>query len=536
VTTASSQVNSLSSSLGGLSGTNLAINGTQTINESSGVLQTANGITYRVFNVTSYSESNSGFVTIAGDGSGNPVVLNFKYNSNVNLSGQVVLNGGLTNDQVFWNFTSIGKNIGLTNNGGTFQGIILVPKDVFNSDFFNLYGRVYGGSAGNMQIVTGGNVYAPVTMTNTAMVSSSNATISTRNGTSTTASSVIAIQPSFSGIAALMLTATPNPSTFGTPVNLMLTITPVEAGSAQPGGTVTFVVDGEARGTVPVEQVSGAGVASLTVDDLGVGSHLVEATYSGDSVYQSAQASETVTVQAAPGGPQVDNVQRFGFHMKPTTLVLTFSAPLDAASATDLANYQLLVQAGRHPVRITSATLEPDGNTVILRPARLLPLKYHYQLTVIGTPPGGVRDEQGRYLDGTGQGQPGTNYTVTITRRDLAGPQAPRAAKRAAASHSKAASPVPHGSARAWHLARTHRSSTGQSAALTTLEPARSLPTRREATAAPSIAHRGLDSRAVSGALIRPLDAKAVDLVFIDSPASDLIGKRSPVRSETRRS
>ena len=78
VTTAINAVNSLSTSLGGLSGTSIRFNNSnQTINESSGTLQTSNGVSYRVFNVTSYSENNNDTVTINGDGSGDPVVFNF---------------------------------------------------------------------------------------------------------------------------------------------------------------------------------------------------------------------------------------------------------------------------------------------------------------------------------------------------------------------------------------------------------------------------------------------------------------------------
>src|SRR5262249_3337623 len=67
VMSALSTVNSLNSSLGGLTGVNLAISGTQTINESAGNLQTFNGVTYRVFNVTSYSVGDGKVVTINGD-------------------------------------------------------------------------------------------------------------------------------------------------------------------------------------------------------------------------------------------------------------------------------------------------------------------------------------------------------------------------------------------------------------------------------------------------------------------------------------
>ena len=128
--------------------------------------------------MTSYSQTNSGAVTINGDGSGNPVVFNFAYGSNVNLGGQIVLTGGLTPDDVIWNFTSSGKQVQLNNNGGTFQGVILAPNDQYQSDSSNLIGRVWGGSAGNMEIVSGANVTAPPmtgTLTNTATACAANA-------------------------------------------------------------------------------------------------------------------------------------------------------------------------------------------------------------------------------------------------------------------------------------------------------------------------------------------------------------------------
>ena len=175
VTTAINAVNSLSSALGGLAGTNISFNNAnQTVNESSGKLETSGGVSYRVFNVTSYSENNAATVTIVGDGSGDPVVFNFAYNGNTNLGGQIALSGGLNADQVIWNFTSTNQNVQLNNNGEIYQGVILLPNDNFTSNSYNLTGRVYGGADGNMQIVSGANVYTPLmtaTLSNTATTS-----------------------------------------------------------------------------------------------------------------------------------------------------------------------------------------------------------------------------------------------------------------------------------------------------------------------------------------------------------------------------
>src|SRR6266446_995915 len=164
VTTALNDVLSLNSSLAGL-GTSLVINGTQTINESAGQLDTVNGVTYRVFNVTSYSSGDGKTLTINGDGSGDPVVFNFAFSSNVNLGGDVTLNG-LNDDQVLWNFTTSGKNISLNNNASSFpklafQGIILAPNDAISLVNANLDGRVFGGDSSDMQIVSGDTIKAP---------------------------------------------------------------------------------------------------------------------------------------------------------------------------------------------------------------------------------------------------------------------------------------------------------------------------------------------------------------------------------------
>lgn len=77
VMSALATVNSLSTTLGAETGTNLAISGNQTINASSGTLGVVNGHQYRVFNITSYSEADGKVVTIVGDAAGDNVVFNF---------------------------------------------------------------------------------------------------------------------------------------------------------------------------------------------------------------------------------------------------------------------------------------------------------------------------------------------------------------------------------------------------------------------------------------------------------------------------
>lgn len=182
VTAALNNCSSVSSSLQG-KGNNLALNGNQTVNESAGQLVTVGGVTYRVFNVTSYSENDGKLLTINGDGSGDPVVFNFGANQNLNLGGDVALTGGLTDSQVLWNFTSTNQNIQLNNNASSFKtlffrGAILAPNDAISIVNTNLSGSVCGGGTHDMQIVSGDNIVTPTPpLVNTATLTAANITI-----------------------------------------------------------------------------------------------------------------------------------------------------------------------------------------------------------------------------------------------------------------------------------------------------------------------------------------------------------------------
>lgn len=165
VTTAINNLTTLSSGVGGTGGTfgtSITLNGSQTINELNGELETVGGINYRVFDVTKYSAVNASVLTINGDGSGDVVAFNFGYNSNTNLSGSTVLNG-LSADQVLYNFTSSGQKVNFSNNQqGNFQGTILALNDGMSTDNSNITGRLFGGDGSNMQFVSGAHITTPV--------------------------------------------------------------------------------------------------------------------------------------------------------------------------------------------------------------------------------------------------------------------------------------------------------------------------------------------------------------------------------------
>ncbi len=97
-----------------------------------------------------------------------------------------------------------------------------------------------------------------------------------------------------------VLTTSINPSVFGLGVTFTANVTPSSSGPT-PTGTVTFrdTTKGVTLGTVSLTNGSANVTTSATV--LGVGSHTISVTYSGDPNYTNSSASLTQTVtQATP--------------------------------------------------------------------------------------------------------------------------------------------------------------------------------------------------------------------------------------------
>jgi hypothetical protein len=154
-------LNSRSAALGAEAGTALTINGAQTVNGSAAASTIdANG--NEVFTVNSFSDNNGDVLKINGDG--HDIVFNFA--SNTNFQGAVVLTGGLTPDQVLFNFTGSGKAASINTNASSFpalswQGIILDPNGTIQATNANIKGRLFGGDSNDMQIVSGTTLTSP---------------------------------------------------------------------------------------------------------------------------------------------------------------------------------------------------------------------------------------------------------------------------------------------------------------------------------------------------------------------------------------
>jgi hypothetical protein len=163
VTTALNTVNTLSQTLGGESGNNVAITSGGLINVSAGLVQGGDS----VFTVTSVSFAN-GTLTINGDGIHN-VVFNIPGSiGGVSFNGAIVLTGGLTSDQVLFNMTggnystlTGGNKLTISTSGLTTTGTFLDPNGDFSMNHSVLNGRLFGGDSKNSSVVSGAEINAP---------------------------------------------------------------------------------------------------------------------------------------------------------------------------------------------------------------------------------------------------------------------------------------------------------------------------------------------------------------------------------------
>lgn len=189
------------------------------------------------------------------------------------------------------------------------------------------------------------------------------------------------------------------------------------------GPITAFLVglDGTPAQSIPVFRLPAlaAGAISLKISAQagGLGSATVQIRSLTDG---SIVSTSTATLSAATSvqtAPRVLQVERFGYHARPTTLVITFDRALDAASAANPANYILKGPKGR--IRLARVTYDPTTLSVTLHPVRRLPLKYTYHLVIRGTGHSYLRGTTGTALDGRGTGESGGDYVTRINRDAL---------------------------------------------------------------------------------------------------------------------
>ena len=121
---------------------------------------------------------------------------------------------------------------------------------------------------------------------------------------------------------------------------------------------------------------------------------------------------------------------RYGYHMMPTSLVLTFDQALDAVTAEDVKDYRIIGPAGG-VIAVKSAAYDPAARTVTLHPVQRINIHYRYELIVDGTAPNGLTNTGGQFLDGMNSGAPDSDYRASLTWRNLVlDPPGPRPSNR----------------------------------------------------------------------------------------------------------
>ena len=246
------------------------------------------------------------------------------------------------------------------------------------------------------------------------------------------------------------LASSANPLKVGGSVTFTATVT-AGSGTFTPSGEVTFSIDGRSEPSVSIQLVDGHDQASFSISTLSAGQHSINATYDGGSMFAESSVitplTQTVVGTPVVGPPSVEIptvalVQRFGIHNAPTVLVVTFTQPLDSASAQDLENYLIVGPSGGH-IAIDSAEYDASAHTVTLRPSKKINLHHDYQFTIIGTGSNGVAGVDHTLLDGAYDGKPASNCVTTLNWKNVV--LTPAQLKQLhAESHTAPAGPLAH--------------------------------------------------------------------------------------------
>ncbi|MFI5454980.1 MAG: beta strand repeat-containing protein [Isosphaerales bacterium] len=217
----------------------------------------------------------------------------------------------------------------------------------------------------------------------------------------------------------VVTTEPPSSVTAGSPFSLAVS---AEDGSGNVDASYTGSVvlalasgTGTLGGTTTLNAVNGvATFAGLTLSL--AGSAMIAAT--SDQLTPATTTQITVNAAAVVDGPKVVSVLRYGYHMMPTTVVLTFDQALNAITAQDDENYRIIGPAGR-VIGIKSAVYDPAALTVTLHPRQRINIHHAYKLIVDGTAPRGLTNTLGQLLDGVGDGRPDSNYRTSLTWRNV---------------------------------------------------------------------------------------------------------------------
>jgi hypothetical protein len=241
--------------------------------------------------------------------------------------------------------------------------------------------------------------------------------------------------------------ATPPPTPIVTPPSTPLPAgarSYTVAGTAEPGTLVQVFADANGNGRIDAGErvvgwqrlgaVQAAYRITVPLAANAPNRFLVATT---DAFGRRSAATAIAPVAPDATAPTVASVRRYGYHMHPTTLVVTFSERLDPARAANPANYRIVDARGRS-IGVASVRYDDATRSAIVSPAARLDIHKTYRLTVVGSGRSGLADRTGNALNGAGRA--GSDFTVAVNRSLLAGLHPPVATPaRMAATRTDAA-------------------------------------------------------------------------------------------------
>src|SRR5262249_24853784 len=130
-------------------------------------------------------------------------------------NGNVVLTGGLTPDNVIFNFVggsgfnddpALSFNVGA---GGLARGIFLDPNGKISSNASNILGRLFGGGSNNFQFNGGSNITAPISnKSSPTLIASADPITVTLGSTAVTLSDTAVLAGGYSPVGSITFTLT----------------------------------------------------------------------------------------------------------------------------------------------------------------------------------------------------------------------------------------------------------------------------------------------------------------------------------------
>lgn len=153
------------------------------------------------------------------------------------------------------------------------------------------------------------------------------------NYNSSTTSSSVTLNVSKSTPTVVVTPATLSPGV-GSALQLTASVSPPSSGGTAPTGTVNFMLDGASVGTALVSSGSPS-TATLTINTPALGSHTVQASYSGDGNYNTATSS-VVTINVTRGNTTLSVTPGTTSPLGGSTMLVTATLNAGSSSLTTL--------------------------------------------------------------------------------------------------------------------------------------------------------------------------------------------------------